>query len=88
MKAIRFHTEEKWIHLYVERWLKAPIQKEDGALIERNAGILQGGVASPLMSNIFMHYAFDEWMKRQFPEIKFERYVDDALVHCIQIKRK
>lgn len=82
MKAIRFHTEEKWIHLYVERWLKAPIQKEDGRLIERNAGISQGGVASPLMSNIFMHYAFDEWMKRQFPEIKFERYVDDALVHC------
>lgn len=82
MKAIRFHTEEKWIHLYVERWLKAPIQKEDGTLIERSAGISQGGVASPLMSNIFMHYAFDEWMKRQFPEIKFERYVDDALVHC------
>jgi RNA-directed DNA polymerase len=82
MKAIRFHTEEKWIHLYVERWLKAPIQKADGTLIERNSGISQGGVASPLFSNIFMHYVFDAWMKRQFPEIKFERYVDDALVHC------
>lgn len=82
LKAIRFHTDEKWIHLYIERWLKAPIQKGNGTLIERHSGISQGGVISPLISNIFMHYAFDEWMKRQFPEIKFERYVDDALVHC------
>ena len=82
MKAVRFHTKEKWIHLYIERWLKAPIQKEDGTLIERKAGIPQGGVISPLLSNLFMHYVFDVWMQRQFPEEKFERYVDDGLVHC------
>lgn len=82
MKAIKFHSEEKWIHLYIERWLKAPIQKADGTLTERESGISQGGVASPLIANIFMHHVFDDWMKKHFPEIMFERYVDDALVHC------
>ncbi len=82
MKAIRFHTDEKWIHLYVERWLKAPIQMQDGELIERNQGTPQGGVASPLLANIFMHHTFDEWMKKQFPAVKFERFADDILAHC------
>ena len=87
MKAIKFHTDERWIHLYVERWLKAPLQREDGELIEREKGTPQGGVISPLLANIFMHHAFDDWMKRQFPEIKFERFADDILAHCSSRKQ-
>jgi len=82
MKAIRFHTDEKWIHLYVERWLKAPLQRKGGERIEREQGISQGGVASPLLANIFMHHAFDDWMKRHFPYVRFERFADDTLAHC------
>lgn len=82
MKAIRFHTYEKWIHLYVERWLKAPLQQDDGTLIKRDRGTPQGGVASPLLANIFMHHALDDWMKKHFPWVKFERYADDILAHC------
>jgi RNA-directed DNA polymerase len=77
MKAIRFHTGEKWVHLYVERWLKAPLQKEDGSQVTRDSGTPQGGVASPLLANIYMHHAFDDWMRRHFPEVKFERFADD-----------
>jgi RNA-directed DNA polymerase len=87
MKAIRFHTQEKWIHLYVERWLKAPLQQEDGTLIERERGTPQGGVASPLLANIYMHHAFDDWMRRHFPEVKFERFADDVLAHCSSQKQ-
>ncbi|MGX6641529.1 group II intron reverse transcriptase/maturase [Legionella pneumophila] len=86
MKAIRFHTSEKWIHLYVERWLKAPLQKEDGTQVTRDFGTPQGGVASPLLANIYMHHAFDEWMRRHFPEVKFERFADDILAHCSSLK--
>lgn len=87
MKAIRFHTDEKWIHLYVERWLKAPLQLKDGKLIQRDKGTPQGGVISPLLANIFMHHAFDDWMRRQFPNVKFERFADDGLVHCQSLKQ-
>lgn len=87
MKAIRFHTNEKWIHLYVERWLKAPLQQEDGELIERERGTPQGGVASPLLANIYMHHAFDDWMRRHFPEVKFERFADDIVAHCSSLKQ-
>jgi len=87
MKAIRFHTNEKWIHLYVERWLKAPLQWEDGELIERERGTPQGGVVSPLLANIFMHHAFDDWMSRHFPEVKFERFADDIVAHCSSLKQ-
>jgi RNA-directed DNA polymerase len=82
MKALRFHTSERWIHLYVERWLKAPLQKEEGTQVPRDSGTPQGGVASPLLANIYMHHAFDEWMRRHFPEVKFERFADDVLAHC------
>ncbi len=82
MRAVRKHTDCKWILLYVERWLTAPIQKEDGSVMERRQGTPQGGVASPLLANIFMHHAFDEWMKREHPNIPFERYADDILLHC------
>ena len=82
MRAVKKHTDCKWILLYVERWLTAPMQKEDGSIMERSRGTPQGGVASPLLANIFMHHAFDEWMKREHPNIPFERYADDILLHC------
>lgn len=87
MKAVRFHTGEKWIHLYVERWLKAPLQRSDGELIKRDCGTPQGGVVSPLLANIYMHHAFDDWMKRNFPAVKFERFADDIVTHCSSRKQ-
>ena len=85
MKAVKFHTDEKWVHLYVKRWLEASFQG-DGSLKERMKGTPQGGVVSPILSNIFMHYAFDMWMARTFPRLKFERYADDCLVHAHTLK--
>ena len=87
MKAIRFHTDEKWMHLYIERWLKAPLQRKGGELIKREKGTPQGGVVSPLLANIFMHHTFDDWMKRRFPSIRFERFADDILAHCSSLKQ-
>jgi RNA-directed DNA polymerase len=82
MRAVKKHTESRWIRLYVERWLKAPAQQPDGTLVQRNRGTPQGGVVSPLLANLFLHYAFDDWMRRRYPEIPFERYADDVIVHC------
>ena len=82
MKALQKHTDSKWILLYVRRWLKAPAVRQDGVQIDRVKGTPQGGVISPLLANLFLHYAFDEWMKRTQPRIPFERYADDIVVHC------
>jgi RNA-directed DNA polymerase len=82
MRAVRKHAPEKWVVLYVERWLKAPAQNEHGQLTTREKGTPQGGVASPLLANLFLHYGFDAWMARKNPSIPFERYADDAIVHC------
>jgi group II intron reverse transcriptase/maturase len=82
MRAVRKHTDCKWVLLYIERWLKAPAQLADGSLINREKGTPQGGVVSPLLANLFLHYAFDLWMKRQYPQIPFERYADDGICHC------
>ena len=82
MRAVRNHTDCKWVLLYIERWLKAPVQLEDGSLIHREKGTPQGGVISPLLANLFLHYAFDMWMKRRYPRIPFERYADDGICHC------
>ena len=82
MKAVRHHTEINWILLYIERWLKVPFQKEDGALMERTKGTPQGGVVSPVLSNLFLHYVFDKWMERNYPQNPFCRYADDAVAHC------
>jgi RNA-directed DNA polymerase len=82
MRAVRKHTDCKWILLYIERWLKAPAQLEDGSLVDRDKGTPQGSVISPLLANLFLHYAFDEWMRRNYPNIPFERYADDIIVHC------
>jgi len=82
MRAVRKHTDCKWALLYIERWLTAPAQLEDGTLIQRDKGTPQGGVISPLLANLFLHYAFDSWMARSNPGTPFERYADDAVVHC------
>lgn len=82
LRAIRHHTDCKWLLLYVERWLTAPVQLEDGSWVARDKGTPQGGVISPLLSNLFLHYVFDRWMRKQFPDIPFERYADDAICHC------
>jgi RNA-directed DNA polymerase len=82
LRAVAAHTDERWILLYVERWLKAPLQHEDGALTERDRGTPQGSAISPLLANMFLHYAFDAWMAREFPAIRFERYCDDIIVHA------
>jgi len=81
-KAARKHTDSKWILLYIEGWLKAPSQLQDGTIKNWDKGTPQGGVVSPLLANLFLHYAFDEWMRNNYPQIPFERYADDILVHC------
>jgi RNA-directed DNA polymerase len=68
--------------LYIERWLTAPLQMQDGTLVERTPGTPQGGVVSPVLSNLFLHYAFDLWMARTYPELPWCRYAEDGLVHC------
>jgi RNA-directed DNA polymerase len=80
--AVRKYTDEPWLLLYVERWLKVPGQGADGKLAPRDRGTPQGGVISPLLANIFLHEAFDRWMQEAFPTLPFERYADDIIVHC------
>jgi len=82
MRVVRRHVEEPWICMYVESWLKAPFVLKNGEVIERNSGTPQGGVISPVLANMFLHYVFDMWMKRNFPQALFERYADDGVVHC------
>jgi len=82
MRAVRHHTDCKWVLLYIERWLKAPVQMPDGTLVYPEKGTPQGGVISPLLMNLFMHYAFDAWMTRSYPLIPFERFADDIVAHC------
>src|ERR1700752_2670464 len=82
LSAVRHHTDCAWVPLYIERWLKAPVRMEDGSVVPRTAGTPQGGVISPLLANLFLHYAFDAWMARTFAHIKFERYADDIICHC------
>lgn len=82
MKAVRKHTDSAWEILYIERWLKAPFQMQNGSKVERTMGTPQGGVVSPVLANLFMHYAFDEWMRREHPNNPWARYADDAVIHC------
>ena len=82
MKAVRKHTDNPWVILYIERWLTAPLQQGDGQLTERIKGTPQGGVVSPVLSNLFLHYVFDKWMQRHHPNLLWCRYADDGLVHC------
>jgi RNA-directed DNA polymerase len=82
MKAVAHHTDEAWVLLYIERWLKAPMAMPDGTLAPRERGTPQGSPISPLLANLFMHHAFDRWMGRKHPGARFERYADDVVIHC------
>ena len=83
VKAVEANTDLPWVVLYVRRWLHAPLQLPDGTLQQRDRGTPQGSAVSPVLANLFLHYAFDAWMAREFPTVRFERYVDDAVVHCV-----
>lgn len=83
VKAVEANTDAVWVKLYVTRWLKAPLQLPDGTLQQRDKGTPQGSAVSPVLANLFLHYAFDTWMDRNYPGVQFERYVDDAVVHCV-----
>jgi group II intron reverse transcriptase/maturase len=82
MRAVRRHTDCAWVLLYIERWLKAPMSTPDGTQVSREKGTPQGGVISPILANLFLHYAFDRWMEENNPDIPFERYADDVICHC------
>lgn len=83
IKAVEANTDQAWVVLYVKRWLTAPLQLPDGTLVARDRGTPQGSAVSPVLANLFMHYAFDRWLGREFPTVGFERYADDAVVHCV-----
>jgi len=83
IKAVEAHTDATWVVLYVKRWLAAPLQLPDGSLQARDRGTPQGSAVSPVLANLFMHYAFDSYLVREFPAVEFERYADDAVVHCV-----
>jgi RNA-directed DNA polymerase len=83
LRAVARHSAQKWVVMYVERWLKAPMQRPDGTLVQRVKGTPQGGPISPLLANLFLHYGLDAWMVREFPAVAFERFADDAVIHCV-----
>ena len=87
MKFVKHHSKEKWVNLYIERCLKAPIVMPDGTIEKREKGTPQGGVISLLLSGLYMHYAFDRWITREFPMCKWERYADDGIIHCVSRKQ-
>lgn len=82
LKSVKHHTDNKWILLYIERWLKCPVKDLDGNLLSRDKGTPQGGVISPLLANLYLHYTFDAWISRVHRGVKFERYADDIVIHC------
>jgi len=82
MRALQRHTDDKWVLLYIGRWLIAPMLNRDGELVDRDKGTPQGGVISPLLANLYLHYCMDEWLKIKYPQNPIERYADDSVVHC------
>lgn len=87
LEMVKRHTDEKWIHLFIKRWLTTPFQMEDGTLVPRTSGTPQGGVISPVLANLFLHYAFDDFMVKEFPSINWARYADDGVTHCVSLKQ-
>jgi len=82
LRAVRKHCQTPWVLLYIERWLKAPMEGEDGKLVTRTRGTPQGGVVSPLLANLFLHYALDVWLTRNMRSVRICRYADDGVIHC------
>jgi hypothetical protein len=82
LKALQFYCKEKWVSLYVSRWLKASVVNEDGSKTQPQSGTPQGGVISPLLANLYLHVVFDGWMQQHYPGIRFERYADDIIIHA------
>jgi RNA-directed DNA polymerase len=82
VSAVERHTEARWVVLYVRRWLAAGLRLPDGSTAERTEGTPQGSAVSPVLANLFLHYAFDAWMVREFPGVPFERYADDGVIHA------
>ena len=87
MEMVKRQTEEEWILLYIQRWLVAPFQMEDGTVVPRTSGTPQGGVISPVLANLFLHYVFDDFMVKEFPSIPWARYADDGIAHCVSLKQ-
>jgi len=87
VKAVEHHTDARWVVLYVKRWLAAPLVLPDGTVQQRDRGTPQGSAVSPVLANLFMHYAFDLWLARNHPEAEFERYADDAVIHCRSLQQ-
>lgn len=83
LKAVRYYSDEKWVLMYIERWLQASVIKSDGSKASRIKGTPQGGVISGLLANMYLHFTFDRWMVKHYPSIRFERYSDDIVIHCI-----
>lgn len=82
MKAVKHHCNSKWMLMYIERWLKVKVSHPNGSEIQSSRGTPQGGVISPLLANLYLHYGFDKWISREYPSTKFERYADDIIIHC------
>lgn len=87
IEMVKKHTDEQWIILYIERWLKTPFKMQDGTIVERTAGTPQGGVISPVLANLFLHYVFNDFMSKEFPNIPWVRYADDGALNCVSIKQ-
>jgi RNA-directed DNA polymerase len=87
LKAVEANTDDVWVVLYIKRWLKAPLEHPDGTLQVRDRGTPQGSAVSPVLANLFMHYAFDTWMDREHPGVTFCRYVDDVVVHAVTLRQ-
>jgi RNA-directed DNA polymerase len=82
IKTVQHYCQDKWVLMYIERWLKAGVVQQDGSFSATLSGTPQGGVISPLLANLFLHVVFDKWMEKYHPEKPFERYADDIVVHC------